>query len=247
MTDHFSPKPEPSRGEQFRAAIILIELSVLLLAIVARNLQPPPLKDYMVYANHGMVFVADQENSWTQTLFPLADNCRLHWNDGTGEQSAGVYDMAILLDTGDGLPAESSVAFAFQARTLETISADSQVTLKLDSGAISLWTVCPPPPEPKQMAVYALDNTLILMEISTGKKTPLMPLREQLLWSSTTSVFLTLDALPAYMDESGAAWLPDGAELVGIFSSATPVEVLTLDKYHVLLRTSGEDIVLLSY
>jgi hypothetical protein len=85
-----------------------------------------------------------------------------------------------------------------------------------------------------------------MVETASRIATPLMPLRSDLLWSATSSVFVTVDAIPALMQEPDSAWLPAGAELVGMFTTLTPVEVITLDKYHVMLRTSGEDIVLLS-
>jgi hypothetical protein len=238
-------KSHPSRREQFRAALIMVEIAVLLLAIVARNLQPPPLRDVVVYVEREVVFAASLDQAWSMALMPLYKGCTLHWNDGTGEHSASVRDMSIPLYTGDWLSSNSQVAFSFQARTLDYLPGHPNMTLTLDNGEIRLWSECPP--EPVKMAVYVQANALVMVDTTTGAATPLMPLRSDLLWSSTTSVYMTVAQIAAWMPEPEAAWLPDGAELVGTFSTTTPVEVLTLDTHHVMLRTSGEDIVLLSF
>jgi hypothetical protein len=232
MSHESSPlKSVPSRRDQFRSVLLMVEIAVLLLAVVTQNSRPP-LRDGSVSIERGMVFAASHDGVLSQALLPLDRGCTLHWNDGTVERSAAQYES-------------SSVVFNFASRTLDYAGGDDRVTLTLDGGEITLWSECPPPQT--EMAVYVQSNTLMMVDTESGVVTPLMPLRTDLLWSSTVSIYLTLDKIPAHMVEPDADWLPDDAELVGIFSTSTPVEVMTLDVYHMMLRTSGEDIVLLSY
>lgn len=238
-------KSVPSRREQFRAALVIVQIGVLLLAIVAQKMQPPPPRDGVVYVNRQVVFAASNDGTWHQGLLPLYADCVLHWTDADGEHQSVPDSMGVPLDTGAWLPENSQVAFSFRAREMSYTPGHPQVTLHLDDADIQLWSECPPPA--KEMAVYMENNTLMLVDTETGVVTSLMPLRNDLLWSGTTSTYLTVDAIPGYLDEPDVSWLPKNAELVGTFKSTTPVEVVTLDKHHIMLRTSGEDIVLLSF
>jgi hypothetical protein len=239
-----SLKSVPSRREQFRAALVLVEISVLLLALVAQKLQPPPMQEITVYVDRDVVFAASRDGTWQRALMPLYPGCVLHWDEGTGAQAANLPERDIPLDARSWQAVDRLVVFRVQAQTMDFQPGHPQGTLLIDGSEIALWSECPP--EPAQMAVYALDGELVMVETATRIVTPLMPLRNNLLWSGHSSVVMTIATLPALMEEPDSAWLPEGAELVGMFTTLTPVELITLDKYHVMLRTSDEDIVLLS-
>ncbi|MCU0513191.1 MAG: hypothetical protein MUE40_11535 [Anaerolineae bacterium] len=90
-------RTQPTRGEQLRAAIIILELTVLLVALVLRNAQalppapadwqpPPPqdvplevlpadaVRDYAVYALDGQLYLVEKTLNLHTRLLPLREH-----------------------------------------------------------------------------------------------------------------------------------------------------------------------------
>jgi hypothetical protein len=236
--------------------VIVLLLWVLVLGIAVQNLQQPSSKATTVYVAQGMVYATNADQSWEQALFPLDDGCRVDWQYGDQVGQAYMADGVVLdaafariTTTADQLPAASRVLFRFDTESpLELVRDYPQTLLYNDTQTIVMNTICNEPLPPTLYVVYVENETLYIANTHTLKRVELMPLMQQVLWSSAEARIIDRTQIPdLYAEPSHVAWLAEGAQIIGMFEAIPFVEVYDIDPQQVLLRTSFGDIVLLSY
>jgi hypothetical protein len=245
-----TPRTQPTRAEQLRSGIIIVQLMVLLGAIYLQNLQRPPAQsEVLIYVSQQVIFAATLDGEWEHGLLPLYKDCTLHWSLGEQTGSFQHEDMAYPLDTGDWLPNDAQVALTYMAEgDLVYMPGHPVVTVRAANGDLQIWTECPPPaPRDTLMAVYVQADKVYLVNTDNRQRLPLLELQSELLWSSTTSFVIPTDMIATYREEpTGTAWLPADAQLIGTFTAHGKLTIDTLDSSHVMLRHGGGELVLMS-
>lgn len=241
---------EPTRAESRSVAIVLLMLLVLLGAIVLQNLQQSRVQDMVVYVAEQTVYVAPSDGSWHTSLFTLNADCMLFWQSENVSGGAFPAEMAMALDTNSTFPAGSHVAFEFTANgNFDVTMNGDKATLSDSDSAYMLWPACINSASNQvwDIAVYEYNGTLYISNMLTGRTVTMLPLRDNVLWSSETSFVVPRHAIAGQFDERDYSVLPYGAEVIRTFSTSTLVEVHLLDDYHVMLRYGGGEIVVMSY
>lgn len=245
-----TPRTQPTRAEQLRSGIIIVQLFVLLGALYLQNIQRQPApREVMIYVSQQVIFAATQDGAWERGLLPLYPDCTLHWSLGEQAGSFQHENMAYPLDTGAALPDDAQVALTYTAEgELTYVPGHPVVTVRAANGDLQVWTECPPPaPRETLMAVYVQADKVYLVNTGNHQRLPLLELQSELLWSSTTSFVIPADLIATYREEpTGTSWLPADAQLIGTFTARGRLTIDTLDSSHVMLRHGGGELVLMS-
>jgi hypothetical protein len=245
-----TPRTQPTRAEQLRSSIIIVQLFVLLGALYLQNIQRQPVqREVMLYVSQQVIFAATQDGEWGHGLLPLYRDCVMHWSLNDQMGSFQHEKMAYPLDTGGWMPDDAQVAFTYMAEgELTYVPGHPVVMVRAASGDLQVWTECaPPPPRDTLMAVYVQADQVYLVNTDNHQRLPLLQLQSELLWSSTTSFVIPTDMIATYREEPvGTVWLPADAQLIGTFTAQGKLTIDTLDASHVMLRHNGGELVLMS-
>jgi hypothetical protein len=241
---------EPTRAETRSVAIVLLMLLVLLGAIVLQNLQQSQVQDMVVYVSDQTVYVAPSDGSWHQALMTLNADCMLFWQSENMSGGAFPAEMAMVNETASAFPTNSYVAFQFTAQgNFNVAMTNDKTTLTDRDTAYAMWPGCITTPSSQtwDVAVYEYNGMLYISNLLTGRTVTMLPLRENVLWSSETSFVVPRHAIAGQFDERDYSILPYGAQVIRTITTSTLIEVHLLDDYHVMLRYGGGEIVVMSY